>query len=116
LAATPAPVSPSPSEGRAVTALVCGILSVLIVPLIPIALAAGIIAIVLGARYRASTGPQDTGRGMATAGLITGIIGTSLSVVVALVLAALLTLLPVRQEVIIEGPFKADEPVEAPAD
>jgi hypothetical protein len=116
LAGSSAPVSPSAGEGRAVTSLVCGILSLLVIPLIPVAIALGVVAIVLGARYRSGTGPQATGRGMATAGLITGIIATSLSVGVALVLAALLTLVPVRQEVIIEPPRQIDEPIEAPGD
>jgi hypothetical protein len=114
--ASPAPVSPSQGEGKAITALVCGIVSILLIPLIPLALVAGIVAIVLGTRYRRAAGAQDTGRGLATAGLVTGIIGTSLSVLVALVLAVLLAFVPVRQEVIIESPIEIEEPLDTPAD
>lgn len=71
------------SKNLAIVSIVCGIASI-VLPWIPvaslifsiIALAAGIVAIVLGAKVRKL---NDQNKGIATGGLVTGIIGVVLS-------------------------------------
>ena len=71
------------SKNLAIVSIVCGIVSI-VLPWIPvaslvlsiIALAAGIVAIVLGAKVRKL---NDQNKGIATGGLVTGIIGVVLS-------------------------------------
>ncbi|QHC66522.1 DUF4190 domain-containing protein [Rathayibacter oskolensis] len=68
------PSAPSSSAGRnpmAIASLVLGIISILINPL----LVPSILAIVFGVRGRAAAESLGGGRGLATAGLITGIVG-----------------------------------------
>ena len=70
--------APPPSSGFAVTALVCGIIGV-VTFWIYVGLVLGIIAIVFGVlgRKRAQNEPGDGKNGMATAGLVLGIIATA---------------------------------------
>ncbi|MHC2186045.1 hypothetical protein [Rathayibacter agropyri] len=68
------PSAPSSSAGRnpmAVASLVLGIISLLINPL----LVPSILAILFAARGRAAAAVVGGGRGLATAGLVTGILG-----------------------------------------
>lgn len=77
----PSPPPPPPDnsgKGMAVGALVCGIVSVVFCWLFYVAIPASLVAIVLGVLARKKL-PQG-GAGMATAGLVLGIIGLGLSV------------------------------------
>jgi hypothetical protein len=74
------------NSGKAIAALVCGILSLIccgIFAAIP-----AIILGVLGRREIDASGGIVTGRGMATAGLVLGIIGIVLSVITVILLVA----------------------------
>ena len=73
---------PPKASGKAITALVLGIIS--IIPCCTIGVVPGVIAIVfsnLAKKDIAASGGARTGAGMAKAGLITGIIGSILFVV-----------------------------------
>ena len=76
-----------PPAGMAVASMVCGIVSVPLLCLWPVAVVLAIVAIVLGlmARGQARRGVAS-GRGMATAGVVCG--GVTIGVVVAIVLVA----------------------------
>ncbi|WP_405352828.1 DUF4190 domain-containing protein [Ruminococcus sp.] len=67
------------SKNFAIASLICGILSI-ILPWIPygyfFAIAAGIVAIILAVKVRKL---NDANKGMATGGLVTGIIGVVLA-------------------------------------
>lgn len=81
------PQQPGPSKGAAVASMILGIVSLLFFwsyyfAVVPMVL--GIIAIVLGAKAQKEMPLGSDGRGMATAGLIMGIIGAGLSAVVFL--------------------------------
>jgi hypothetical protein len=82
----PPPGRSQPSQGLAVAALVCGILSILLFCAWKFALLLAVAAIALGvtARKKVREGTAG-GDGLAKAGIITGIIG----LVIALVIAAL---------------------------
>lgn len=70
------------SKNFAIASLICGILSI-VLPWIPygyiFAIAAGIVAIVLSVKVRKL---NDANKGMATGGLVTGIIGIALAGVI----------------------------------
>lgn len=70
------------SKNFAIASLICGILSI-VLPWIPygyiFAIAAGIVAIVLSIKVRKL---NDANKGMATGGLVTGIIGIALAGVI----------------------------------
>jgi len=69
------------ANGIAVASLVLGIVSIVFSWIWFLALPAGIVAIVLGVKARKLGGPKA---GMATAGLVMGIIGTVLGGIVAI--------------------------------
>lgn len=75
----------NPVQGACVAALVCGILSVILgwVPIVCfVALALGIVAIVLGVKGRKGSPAGKTG--LATAGMVIGIIGVCLASIYSL--------------------------------
>jgi hypothetical protein len=63
------------TSGKAVASLVCGIIGIIVLPIV-----LSVLAIIFGAIARGETGRDPTlgGRGMATAGLVLGIIGVAL--------------------------------------
>lgn len=76
---------PQPQNGMAVAALVLGIVSIVFAFLFfPIGLILGVLGIVFGiiGRNRAQANPAMGRRGMAIAGLITGVIGLVISIVI----------------------------------
>jgi hypothetical protein len=82
--AAPAPPAPVRSDNRAVAALVLGMLSITCLGVF-----AGIPAIVLGAMSRKEIDRSQgalTGRGMAAAGIVTGLFGTGISLIVLVAL------------------------------
>ena len=75
-------MAPEQSSGLGVAALILGILSYAVLPLV-----AGVAAIVLGvAGRKAADEGRASGRGMATAGLVLGAINLGLSVLVVVVI------------------------------
>jgi hypothetical protein len=70
---------PSGNSGKAVTALVCGILSIVICGGLVVPAVLAIVFGVQGRREIDSSNGRLTGRGMATAGLVLGIIGLALT-------------------------------------
>lgn len=77
---SPVPSQPPPADGKAITAMVLGIVSVVLCCIPAVGPACGTIAIVLFAKFNTAynlSGQQLGGRGMAIAGLITGIIGAA---------------------------------------
>ncbi len=74
----PMGAAPQPGKGKAVAALILGIVSVVLCLYWFIALPAGIVAIILGIQSR----KQGVATGMATAGLITGIVGALLAAII----------------------------------
>ena len=87
----PPPLTPPQTSGHAIASLVLGILS--IVPGVYLGgLVMGILAIVFSrmavARIKAQPG-RINGEGLATAGLVTGIVGLSLSVLIILIFGAI---------------------------
>lgn len=83
---TPTPQQPYPTKtnGKAIAALVLGILAI-IIPYIGFIL--GIIAIILGAlSLKEIAKASEQGRGLAIAGLVCGIIGTALYALLILIL------------------------------
>ncbi|MCU0306857.1 MAG: DUF4190 domain-containing protein [Thermoleophilia bacterium] len=81
-------VATRPTSGKAVAALTCGICGLVIVPFVPSIVA---IALALAARADLRREPRLEGDGMATAGLVTGIVGTVLwgaLILVAVIAAA----------------------------
>ena len=86
----PLPVRPVQTSGYAIASLVLGILS--IVPGVWLGgLLMGILAIVFSrmAMKRINTSADVNGQGLATAGMVTGIVGLSLSVLVILIFGAI---------------------------
>lgn len=74
---------PTPRNGIAVAAMVCGIIAVLIawIPfLVVVGLVLAILAVAFGIQGLRRAGAVDTGRGVAIAGLVTGAVGLVLSV------------------------------------
>ena len=77
----PRPGPPLRTDGRAITSMVLGIVSVVLSCLPGVGLVTGTIAIVLFAKFNGDfhrSGQQIGGRGMAIAGLVTGIVGAAL--------------------------------------
>jgi len=72
------PAAERKTAGKAIAALVCGILSLLIAGII-----LGVVAVVLGitARKEIAAKPNLSGAGMALAGIITGALGFVLAVI-----------------------------------
>lgn len=66
-------------KGLAITSMTLGILSILLCAFGPVPMFMGVLAIVFCAAH-------DKGKGMAIAGLVTGIIGTLLSLIFTLAL------------------------------
>ena len=81
------PESSRPTSGKAIAALVLGICS--FIPWMGVACA--LAAIVLGALARKETGPagQGKGSGMATAGIVLGILGLLMHIVLGLIVFVL---------------------------
>lgn len=69
----PGAAGPTPGKGKAITSMILGIVSVVLCLYWFIAIPAGIAAIILGVLARR----EGAARGMALAGLITGIIGAA---------------------------------------
>jgi uncharacterized membrane protein HdeD (DUF308 family) len=70
------PTGPVPRSGIAIAALVLGVLSIPLAFTIYLGLLVGLLAVVLGVTGLVTTrGGRRSGRGMATAGLITGLVG-----------------------------------------
>lgn len=76
----PPGAAPQQGKGKAVAALILGVVSVALCLYWFIALPAGIVAIVLGLQAR----KQGVAPGMALAGLITGIVGTAFALIIAI--------------------------------
>lgn len=79
-----APPPPTRSDGRAVTSMVLGIVATVLCCLPLVGPICGSIAIVLFARFNGDyhrSGQQLGGRGMAIAGLVTGIIGCAIGLI-----------------------------------
>lgn len=74
-----------PREGKALPALICGIASFLVCPLV-----LSVAAIVLGVQSRKAidASPNLQGRGMATAGMVLGIVTLALSALALVVIVA----------------------------
>jgi len=82
----PYPPPRPPTNGMGVAGFVLGLLSVLL-SFSPLGLLLGIVGIVLSALGRVQRGMVATG--LATAGLVLSIVGTSLSVIVIILLSAI---------------------------
>ena len=80
--ATPVATEPKPKNGKAIAALVCGILAVINAGTVVLGIILGIIAIIFGVLAR-----KNSKSGMALGGLICGIVGIVLSFIVIIVLA-----------------------------
>lgn len=79
------PAQPTGTSGKAIAALVCGILSFVVLGVI-----LGLVAVGLGvsARKELASQPGRSGSGLALAGIITGVIGFVLSIaLLALILS-----------------------------
>jgi len=75
-----APPPPPKADGRATTSMILGIIATALCCLPAVGLVCGIIAIVLFAKFTGdynASGQRLGGRGMAIAGLVTGIVGTA---------------------------------------
>ncbi len=72
------PLAERKKSGKAIAALVCGIISLIIAGII-----LGVVAVVLGviARNEIKADPNLEGEGMALAGIVTGVIGTVLAAI-----------------------------------
>lgn len=81
----------APSSGFAITALVCGIVGIVLV-IFFVGWILGIIAIVFGVlgRKRADSASSGGRKGMATAGLVLGIIAVALSILYIVLIVAVL--------------------------
>ncbi|GHU34218.1 hypothetical protein FACS1894105_00600 [Clostridia bacterium] len=76
------PPPPDPASGTAIAALICGILGIIggFIPIVQyFTLVLAIVGTVLGVKARKSAGPNS--RGIATAGLVLGIIGLAFSAI-----------------------------------
>jgi uncharacterized membrane protein YphA (DoxX/SURF4 family) len=106
-AATPSYSTPGqpPSQGLAIGALVCGILSLIGCCAWPIAGPLGIVAIVLGVvtLSKAKANPNAVGgKGMAKAGLITGILGLICAILFGILGIWMSTMTPEKMEEMFE--------------